>query len=175
MFLNKIPSGIDIPNDIFVIIEISYGSSLIKYEINSNYNCIFVDRFVNPPIFYPFNYGYINKTLCNDGDELDVVLINNYPIIVGSIIHCRPIGLLKMKDEFGKDNKIIAVPNFNISNEYDNIHDISDISNFILDKIYFFFQNYKNFNKDKWVELDNWYCISKAKDYILKSIKNYKK
>ncbi len=169
-FKNIIPSGISIPNDIFVIIEISYGHSLIKYEVNKKYNMMFVDRFIKAPVFYPFNYGYINKTLTYDGDPLDVMVLTNYKILIGTIIHCRPIGVLKMVDESGKDYKILAVPNYNISDEYKNIQDISDISKFYLDKIIFFFQNYKLLESKKWVEIDNWYDVLEAKYIIKKSI-----
>ncbi len=175
MSFNNIPCGLNVPDDIFVIIEISYGHSLIKYEVNKKYDSILVDRFINTPVFYPFNYGYINKTLSNDGDPLDVVLICNYSIITGTVIHSRPIGILKMVDESGKDDKIIAIPNYNISSEYNDIHDISDISKLILRKIYFFFNNYKFLNKNKWVEVDNWYGIDKSKILIKKSYLNYKK
>ncbi len=174
MNFNNIPCGLNIPNDIFTIIEISYGSSLIKYEVNKKYNTILVDRFISTPVFYPFNYGYINKTLSNDGDSLDVVLICNYSIMTGVVIHSRPIGLLKMNDESGEDNKIIAVPNYNITSEFNDIHDISDISKLILKKIYFFFNNYKFLNKNKWTEIDNWYGIDESKKIIKKSFINYK-
>ncbi len=174
MNFNKVPCGLDIPNDIFTIIEIPYGSSFIKYEINNKYNNILVDRFINTPIFYPFNYGYINKTLSEDGDPLDVVLICNYSIMTGVIIHSRPIGLLKMIDESGKDDKIIAVPNYTITSEFNDIHDIFDISKLILRKIHFFFSNYKFLNKNKWVEIDNWYDINESKKIIKKSFINFK-
>ncbi len=175
MNFNNIPSGLNIPDDIFTIIEISYGNSLVKYEISRKYNNILVDRFINTPIFYPFNYGYINKTLSKDGDCLDVVLLCDYSINTGTVIHSRPIGVLKMVDELGKDDKIIAVPNYNISSEYNNIHDISDISKLILRKVHFFFNNYKFLNKNKWVEIDNWYGIDESKKLINKSFLNYKK
>ncbi len=175
MSYNKIPSGINIPNDIYVIIEIPYGHSLIKYEIDKKYDNIFVDRFIETPVFYPFNYGYINKTLCKDGDNLDVIVINTSSIITGSIINCRPIGGLNMVDESGIDNKIIAVPNYNISNEYNNINDICDISKNTLDKIYYFFENYKSLNLKKWVEIGKWFNIDKSKYLIEKSINYFNK
>ncbi len=171
MSFKNIPSGINIPDDIFVIVEISYGNSFIKYEINKKYDNVFVDRYIETPIFYPFNYGYINNTLYKDGDNLDVIIINNYPIITGSIINCRPIGGLKMIDESGIDDKIIAVPNFNISNQYNNIIDICDVPKYILNKIYYFFENYKNLDLKKWVEIGKWFDINKAKSLINKSIK----
>ncbi len=175
MSFKNIPSGLNIPDDIFVIVEIPYGNSLIKYEINKNYDNIYVDRYIETPVFYPFNYGFINKTLYKDGDCLDVILINNIPLITGSIINCRPIGGLKIIDESGKDDKIIAVPNFNISNQFNNINDICDVPENILEKIYYFFENYKSLNHKKWIEIGKWFDISKAKNLIKKSIKLFKK
>ncbi len=175
MLLKKVPCGNNIPHDIYIIIEISYGSSYVKYEFNNKFNLISVDRFIKSPLVYPFNYGFINKTLYNDGDCLDVILICNYKLIPGSVINCRPIGLLKMKDESGYDNKILAVPNYCVSNKYDNIQDICDVSKNLLNKIYFFFENYKILDNKKWVKIYDWYDINCAKKCILNSINNFLK
>lgn len=171
----NIPSGIDIPNDIYVIIEIPLNTYHVKYEKNKEYNCILVDRFIDIPIFYPFNYGYINNTLSKDKDCLDVLLICNYSLHINSVINCRPIGVLKLIDECGEDNKILAVPNYNITNKYNSIQDICDISKKKLNNIWYFFEHYKDLNEDKWVKIDNWYDVHEAKNIILNSINLYKK
>ncbi len=170
MNIRKIPSGIDIPNDIYVIIEISLNTSYIKYEMNEKYNVIFVDRFIKSSLIYPFNYGYINNTLSNDKDKLDVILISNYSLNINSVINSRPIGVLKLVDEKGEDNKIVAVPNYNITNIYDSIQDIFDINKLLLEKIWYFFEHYKDLDENKWSKIDNWYDVHEAKKIILKSI-----
>ncbi len=171
--ISNIPSGKNIPNDIYVIIEIPLNTSNIKYEINKKYNCIWVDRFISNNIFYPCNYGYINKSLFLDKDPLDVLVISDYPLFINSVIHCRPIGLLKMQDESGKDYKILAVPNYNITNKYDFIQDICDIPVFLLDSILYFFEHYKDLENDKWTKIDDWYDIHESKKVILNSINFY--
>ncbi|QJC37523.1 inorganic diphosphatase [Enterobacteriaceae endosymbiont of Donacia thalassina] len=173
MNLNSIPAGKNIPNDINVIIEISSNSSPIKYEINKKYGTLFVDRFINIPIFYPCNYGYINNTLSLDNDALDVLVITKYPIIPGSVIRCRPIGLLNMIDESGDDKKIIAVPHEKISQEYILIKEIKDLSIFLQKQIIYFFKHYKDLENKKWCKVNDWGDIFQAKNEILISIKRF--
>ncbi|WP_343184096.1 inorganic diphosphatase [Buchnera aphidicola (Ceratovacuna keduensis)] len=174
MNIKKISSGKNPPHDIFAIIEISSNSSPVKYEINKNCGNIFVDRFIPVAMFYPYNYGYINNTLSEDGDCLDTLVITPYPIISKSVIRCIPIGMLKMIDESGKDNKIISIPNKKITEEYKNILDINDLKSNIKKKIQNFFYNYKKLEKNKWIKIIGWGNKKEAKEEILKSIKNYK-
>lgn len=175
MNIKNIPCGNKVPEDIYVIIEISLNNSFVKYEICNKYNLLFIDRFIKTPMFYPCNYGFINKTISGDNDNIDCIIICSYVLNIGSIIHCRPIGVLKMIDECGEDNKIICVPNYEISNEYDNINNIIDIPKNILDKILFFFKNYKKLDKNKWVKILGWYDIYESKKIILKSYNLFKK
>ncbi|BBA84938.1 inorganic diphosphatase [endosymbiont of Pachyrhynchus infernalis] len=170
MNINNIKPGNNIPDDINVIIEIPNKLN-IKYEIDS-YGNILIDRFINK-MSYPCNYGFINKTLSNDNDNLDVVIPINLSLQIGSIINCRPIGILNMCDESGEDNKIIAVPNFNISNEFDNIKDIYDISETILHNIRYFFENYKNNYKNKWSKVKDFKDKKYAKEEIINSINKF--
>jgi len=71
---------------------------------------MFVDRFMNTAMHYPCNYGYIPHTLSEDGDPVDVLVVTPVPLISGSVIRCRPIGMLRMTDEAGPDAKLLAVP-----------------------------------------------------------------
>ncbi|WP_343188273.1 inorganic diphosphatase [Buchnera aphidicola (Ceratoglyphina bambusae)] len=174
MNIKKILSGKNPPKDIYTIIEISLNSFPIKYEINKNCGNIFVDRFIPVSMFYPCNYGYINNTISLDGDCLDSLVITTYPLIPKSIIRCRPIGMLKMKDELGEDNKIISVPYKNITNEYEKILNIKDLNNNIKNKIKNFFCNYKKLEKNKWVKIIGWGDKKEAENEILNSIKRIK-
>ncbi|KZZ31396.1 inorganic diphosphatase, partial [Oleiphilus sp. HI0086] len=127
MIFDNIPAGKDIPNDINVVIEIPAQSSPVKYEIDKDMGAVVVDRFMSTPMFYPANYGFIPHTLADDGDPLDVLVITPYPVIPGSVIRCRPIGMLDMDDEAGGDEKLVAVPHDKLSPEYKDIQDIEDI------------------------------------------------
>ncbi|ALD15051.1 inorganic pyrophosphatase [Buchnera aphidicola (Aphis glycines)] len=156
MNYNTVIAGENIPNDIYAIIEIPSNSSPIKYEIDKNSGLLFVDRFISTPMFYPCNYGYINQTLSMDGDPLDVLVPSPYPIQSGSVIHCRPIGILKMQDESGDDCKIIAVPKSKICKEYQNVKSIEDISELLKKQIEHFFKYYKKIETGKWTKIIGW-------------------
>jgi inorganic pyrophosphatase len=110
MSYSKVPAGKDLPNDIYVAIEIPANHAPIKYEIDKDSDCLFVDRFMATPMFYPANYGYIPNTLADDGDPLDVLVVTPYPVSPGAVIRARPVGVLHMTDEAGGDAKLIAVP-----------------------------------------------------------------
>ena len=110
MGVELVPAGKKLPEDIFVVVEIPQNSDPIKYEVDHDSGCIFVDRFMATPMFYPCNYGFINQTLSLDGDPLDVLVPTPYPLIPGSVIRCRPVGILQMEDESGVDAKIVAMP-----------------------------------------------------------------
>ncbi len=103
MSLNQVPAGKQLPEDINVIIEIPANADPIKYEVDKDTGAVFVDRFMRTPMFYPANYGYINDTLSLDGDPVDVLVPTPYPLIAGSVIRCRPVGVLNMSDESGED------------------------------------------------------------------------
>ena len=110
MALDLVPTGRDVPNEINVVIEIPKDADPVKYEVDKATGAIFVDRILSTPMRYPCNYGYVPHTLCGDGDPVDVLVILPLPLIPGSVIRCRPVGMLKMKDEAGEDTKLIAVP-----------------------------------------------------------------
>ena len=94
-------------------------------------------------MFYPCNYGYINHTLSLDGDPVDVLVPTPYPLQPGSVIRCRPVGVLKMTDEAGEDAKLIAVPHTKLSKEYDHIKDVNDLPELLKAQIAHFFEHYK--------------------------------
>ena len=110
MFLDAIPIGKNPPEDVNVIVEVAVGGEPIKYEMNKAAGTLFVDRFLYTPMRYPGNYGFVPHTLSDDGDPIDVLVANTRPIIPGAVINVRPVGVLKMEDDGGGDEKIIAVP-----------------------------------------------------------------
>jgi len=173
MSFAKVPSGKELPNDIYVVIEIPAESSPVKYEIDKDSDAVFVDRFMAAPMFYPANYGYINHTLADDGDALDVLVITPYPVAVGSVIRCRPVGILNMTDEAGEDAKLVAVPHQKLSQAYNDIHDIDDLPQLTKDRIAHFFENYKKLEKGKWVKVEGWSDAQAARDAIMQSVAAY--
>jgi len=136
-----------------VTIEISKGSS-IKYEFEDGK--LKVDRFLNVPFVYPFNYGYIPNTLGRDSDPLDAVVLCEYPILPCSSIKCKLIGALITEDEHGEDNKFIFVPDETVDIKSKNINSMNDIANKEKEKIKYFFTHYKDLDADKWIKVDKW-------------------
>jgi len=173
MAFAKIPAGKDVPNDLYVVIEIPANADPIKYEVDKESNAIFVDRFMATPMFYPANYGYIPNTLSEDGDPLDVLVVTPYPVIPGSVIRCRPVGMLNMSDESGKDTKLIAVPHEKLSTLYKDVQEHTDLPALLIQQIEHFFENYKDLEPGKWVKVDGWDNADAARKEVLKSIEAY--
>ncbi|MGB0360632.1 MAG: inorganic diphosphatase [Endozoicomonas sp.] len=169
----SIPAGKELPEDIYVIIEIPANTSPIKYEVDKDMDAIVVDRFMATPMFYPVNYGYINNTLADDGDPLDVLVVTPYPIMSGSVIRCRTVGMLNMSDESGRDEKLIAVPHNNLSSAYKDVKEYTDLPPLLLQQVEHFFENYKDLEPSKWVKIDGWEGSEAAKAVITKSAANY--
>ena len=125
---------------------------------------------MNTAMFYPCNYGYVPHSLSGDGDPTDALVVSPYALISGSVIQCRPVGMLKMTDESGEDSKIIAVPHDEM---YRNVKDLKDVPEFLLDQISHFFDNYKDLERDKWVNIAGWVNIDEAEDEIMVSVDRF--
>lgn len=173
MSFNQVPAGKELPEDIYVIIEIPANSEPVKYEIDKDSDALFVDRFMTAPMFYPANYGYINNTLADDGDPLDVLVVTPYPVLSGSVIRCRPIGILNMTDEAGEDAKLVAVPHDKLCKEYRNVKEITDLPQLLVNQIKHFFENYKTLEEGKWVKVENWADSNAARQAIMDAAKAY--
>lgn len=156
MNFDKVAAGKAVPDQVNVIIEIPMGGEPIKYEVDKDSGALFVDRILSTSMRYPCNYGYIPHTLCGDGDPADVLVYMHGPLVPGSVVNCRPIGVLKMTDESGEDAKIVAVPVSKISKEFDAIQDISDIPEIKRKQISHFFERYKDLEEGKWVKIEGW-------------------
>ena len=170
MDIQKIPAGINFPDDINVIIEVAVGSEPIKYEIDKNSGALFVDRYLFTPMTYPCNYGFVPHTLSDDGDPIDVLVATTRPIIPGAVINCRPIGVLLMTDEAGQDEKIIAVPTTKLSERYKNVSSYTDLPEITIKQIEHFFEHYKDLEPNKWVKIDSWKGSKEAKTLLNKTI-----
>jgi inorganic pyrophosphatase len=173
MALDLVPSGTDVPNDFNVIIEIPMNSEPVKYEVDKASGAIFVDRVLTTPMRYPCNYGYIPHTLSGDGDPADVLVIMPMPLIPGSVIRCRTVGMLKMTDEAGEDTKIIAVPISKVFSAYDSVQSVDHLPELTKDRIAHFFEHYKDLEKGKWVKLEGWADADAARAEIVASVDRY--
>jgi inorganic pyrophosphatase len=170
MNLDRVGSGKNLPDDINVIVEIPSHSDPVKYEVDKETGALFVDRFMNTAMFYPCNYGYVPHTLSDDGDPVDVLVMSPFALISGSVVQCRPVGMLKMTDESGEDAKIIAVPHDKM---YDDIQNIGDVPQRKLDQLSHFFEHYKDLEKNKWVKIQGWVGIEEAKAEIVASVERF--
>ena len=110
MIIDEIPIGEAPPWDINVIIEVPCGREPVKYEMDKKSGALFVDRVMHTSMRYPCNYGFVPHTLSKDGDPIDILVASPVEFLSGSIVRSRPVGVLKMKDEKGEDEKILAVP-----------------------------------------------------------------
>lgn len=173
MNLERVGPGENPPGEINVIVEIPIHGDPVKYEIDKATGAMFVDRFLNTSMRYPCNYGYVPHTLAEDGDPVDVIIATPMPLIHGSVITCRPIGLLDMADEAGDDGKVLAVPTDKVSHFHHNVQAPEDIQPALLDLISHFFEHYKDLEPDKWVRVEGWKDAATAKTVITESIERF--
>ncbi|KAA6185181.1 inorganic diphosphatase [Thiohalocapsa marina] len=173
MDLNRVQRGDNVPNEINVIIEIPSHAEPVKYEMDKDTGAMFVDRFMTTAMHYPCNYGYVPHTLSLDGDPVDVMVVTPYPLIPGSVIKCRPIGVLKMTDESGDDAKILALPVDKLFKGYRNIESFRDMPSHLLDQIAHFFEHYKDLDEGKWVRVGGWAGRDEACEEIMSSVRMF--
>ncbi|KAA5606261.1 inorganic diphosphatase [Roseospira marina] len=170
MDLSKIPVGKNPPTDINVIIEIPMRADPVKYEVDKESGAMYVDRFLHTAMHYPLNYGFIPHTLAADGDPADVMVLGRIPVAVGSVLRCRPIGVMKMEDESGMDEKILGVPHSKLHPYHDNVNHYKDVRPTELHRIEHFFTHYKDLEEGKWTKILGWGDPDEAAEIIMKSI-----
>jgi inorganic pyrophosphatase len=175
MRIDAIAIGHNPPEDVNVIIEVEIGGEPIKYEMDKEAGTLFVDRFLHTPMRYPGNYGFVPHTLSEDGDPIDVLVANTRPIVPGAVINVRPVGVLRMTDDGGPDEKIIAVPSPKLTKRYLDVHNYSDLPRITLEQIQHFFEHYKDLEPGKWVKLDGWGDADEARSLIVQAIERARK
>jgi inorganic pyrophosphatase len=173
MRIDAVPTGKNVPDEVNCIIEVPIGGEPIKYEMDKAAGTIFVDRFLYTPMRYPGNYGFIPHTLSEDGDPIDVLIANTRPIVPGAYISVRPVGVLKMEDDGGGDEKIIAVPSPKLTQRYAGIHNYTDLPPITLEQIQHFFEHYKDLEPGKWVKMKGWGDAAEAKRMIVAAMARY--
>lgn len=174
MSFTTISAGYDLPNDFNVVVEIPAHGEPVKYEVDKESGVLWVDRFMLSAMYYPANYGYIPRTLSDDGDPVDVLVVTPVPLTSGVVIRCRPVGMLEMTDEAGVDAKILAVPVDKVTPHYRHIQSPDDISQHLLKAITHFFEHYKDLEAGKWVKVNGWLGADAAKKEIMNSAARYK-
>ena len=173
MNLEHLPAGRQLPDDFNVVIEIPSRGNPVKYEVDKKTGMVAVDRFLATSMFYPCDYGFIPHTLSEDGDPADVLVVCPYPLYPGVAIRCRPVGMLRMTDESGKDAKILAVPVSKLTPQYDDVKQPEDLGKEFLHAVEHFFTHYKDLEKGKWVKVDGWENADAARKEIMKSVERY--
>jgi inorganic pyrophosphatase len=174
MNLDRVTSGRDVPNDVHVVLEIPMNGDPIKFELDKETGALFVDRFMSTAMHYPCNYGYIPNTLSGDGDPVDVLVVTPFPLVPGVVVRCRPLGMLKMTDEAGEDEKLLAVPIDKLTPIYRGVQSPRDLPEIVQNQIAHFFAHYKDLEPGKWVKVEGWVEAEEAKKAILDGVKRFK-
>jgi inorganic pyrophosphatase len=166
MRIDAIAVGSNPPEDVNVIIEVPIGGEPIKYEMDKAAGTLVVDRFLHTPMRYPGNYGFVPHTLSADGDPIDVLVANTRPIVPGAVINVRPIGVLKMVDDAGGDEKVLAVPTAKLTKRYEHVANYTDLPRITLEQVQHFFEHYKDLEPGKWVKMGGWGDAEEARQLI---------
>src|SRR6516165_872722 len=135
MRIDAIPNGPNPPFEVNVVIEVPIGGEPIKYEMDKAAGTLVVDRYLYTSMRYPGNYGFIPHTLSDDGDPCDVLIASQRGIVPGAVIAVRPVGVLRMQDEGGGDEKIIAVPVSRLTQRYDKLQSHTDLPEITIKQI----------------------------------------
>jgi inorganic pyrophosphatase len=170
MRIDAVSIGNNPPHDVNVIIEVPVGGEPIKYEMDKEAGTLVVDRFLYTSMRYPGNYGFIPHTLSDDGDPCDVLIANQRGIVPGAIVAVRPVGVLRMQDEAGGDEKIIAVPVPRLTRRYEKVLSYRDLPEITIKQIEHFFEHYKDLEGEKWVKVLGWGDAEEARELIMQAI-----
>ncbi|HSV41804.1 MAG TPA: inorganic diphosphatase [Methanomassiliicoccales archaeon] len=167
----KVPSGRNPPEIINVVIETPKDSKN-KYEISKEYDFIFLDRVLHSSVVYPIAYGLVPRTFFDDGDPVDAMVIISEPTFPGCVVEARPVGVLKMKDEKGVDDKVLCVATHDPRNK--EINDLEDLPKHYLDEIAEFFRTYKHLEEGAGTEILGWEDREQAQATIEYSLKLFR-
>ncbi len=169
--MHNVSIGDKAPEVCQAIIEVPRGSQN-KYEFDKEQGVVKLDRVLFAPMFYPCDYGYLPETLGGDGDPLDVLVMVSNPLFPGVVVDVRPIGVLFMSDDKGKDEKILAVAKDDP--RFAHIKDLRDVADHTLQEIAFFFEKYKILEKKK-TDIKGWKGAAQAKKLIKEGLRNFQK
>jgi inorganic pyrophosphatase len=172
MSFSKVPLGDKAPSIVNAVIENPRGGHN-KYEYDEELDEIMLDRVLHSPNFYPIDYGFIPGTRSEDGDHLDIMVLVSEPTFPGCVLDARPVGILDMEDEGGKDQKILAVA---VKDPvYGKAQTIEDIDEHTRKSIAHFMETYKALEPDKWTKVGDWQGVDEAKSNIIGAKKRFEK
>lgn len=154
-----------------VTIEIPKGQRN-KYEVDHETGRVRLDRYLYTPMAYPTDYGSIEDTLGDDGDPLDALVLLPQPVFPGVLVAARPVGMFRMVDEHGGDDKVLCVPAGDP--RWDHVQDIGDVPAFELDAIKHFFVHYKDLEPGKFVKAADWVDRAEAEAEVQRSVERFK-
>jgi inorganic pyrophosphatase len=158
------------PEKVLVYIEVEKNTR-VKYEYCEELKSLLLDRILHSAVFYPHNYGFIPRTLCGDGDPLDILVMTTEPLKPGTFCIARPICHLIMEDEKGMDEKVLAVCDNDA--HFCNIQSVDDLNNHVIDELTAFFETYKKLEKKKWVKIKDWSSRDETYELILNTQRKY--
>lgn len=159
-----------VKDKINVIIEINKGSKN-KYEIDKITGLIALDRAAYTAQDFPFDYGFVPKTLWHDNDPVDVIMLTTFPLLPGVLVRARPIALMNMIDGGEGDDKVIAVPVDDP--RWNDIKDLGDINKHTIKEMEHFYSTYKKL-QNKVVEIKGFKGKKEAEECFLEGVRLYK-
>lgn len=162
MDFRDLPIGQNTPDEVNVVVEIPRGSSN-KIELDMDLGVFRLDRALYSPLYYPCEYGFIPGTLFEDGDPLDILVLSTQPTFTGCLLVARPVGVLKMGDDKGQDDKILGVSAHDP--RFEQVMRLSDVSEHRLKEILHFFAVYKDL-ENKEVNIQGWQGEDEARALI---------
>jgi inorganic pyrophosphatase len=167
---HNLTPGPDAPNVVYAVVEVPKGSRN-KYEYSKSAGVIKLDRVLYSPLHYPGDYGFIPQSYYGDGDPLDILVMMSEATFPGCVIEARPIGMLRLLDKGENDDKVLAVPA--TDPQFDEIHDLSDLSRHFPTEVEHFFVTYKQLEGKK-VESQGWVGVKEAHAAIEMAFKMYR-
>lgn len=170
MDLSRLSAGPAPPWDVHVVVEIAAGGPPVKYEMDPESGALRVDRFLHPSMSYPATYGFVPHTRAPDGDPVDVLVATAVPVLPGSFLRARPVGLLDMTDEEGPDAKVLAVPVEALNSFYGYAARWDDLPAMLIEQIEHFFRHYKDLDAGRWAEVRTWSDGEAAAAFIRASL-----
>ncbi len=166
----NLPVGKRAPDVVNAIVEIPKGSRN-KYEFDLDLGVFRLDRVLYSSMHYPAAYGFVPSTLYEDGDPVDVLIIIDQPLSTGVLVEVRPIGVLRMYDEHGSDDKILSVAVHDPT--YKTVTEVNHLPSHLLVEIEHFFTSYKNL-EGKMVKSFGWDSAQAARKAITDAAKKFK-
>lgn len=170
MMVELLSAGPAPPWDLHVVAEIAAGGPPVKYEMDPTCGALRVDRFLHPSMSYPANYGFVPHTRAPDGDPVDVLVATSVPVLPGSVLRARPVGLLDMSDEEGPDAKVLAVPVDALNPFYGYAARWDELPAMLIEQIEHFFRHYKDLDAGRWAEVRTWSGGEAAAEFIRASL-----